>query len=241
LRSRRVSSTSKILDCVVAHRSEGAPHRSDRYPPVRPVWHCCSTVFGSSVLALWINQGTQWFSGESLETPRTRCSLRQSPLMTRLPRSPGSTLVLRLNQETIHDFILLFMTWPRWPPGPSNEAYLSSPHLEASPATTFHACSSPAPTPVKPQPAPTILSQESVHTTLSITHHTRKRPSTGPRTTHGPQRGKKKGERGCVTCGPNRWLLIWSLRYRGWWVQKNKYWTVKIWWRGRNIPFGGWL
>jgi hypothetical protein len=53
--------------------------------------------------------------------------------------------------------------------------------------TTFHACSSPAPTGVKPQPAPAILSQESVHTTLSITHHIRKRPSTGPRTTHGPQ------------------------------------------------------
>jgi hypothetical protein len=78
-------------------------------PPVRPVWHCCSTVFGSSVLALWINQGTQWFYGEPLETPRTRCSLRQSPLMTWLPCSPGSTLVLRLNQETIYDFILLFM------------------------------------------------------------------------------------------------------------------------------------
>jgi hypothetical protein len=29
--------------------------------------------------------------------------------MTRLSRSPGSTLVFRLNQETIHDFILLFM------------------------------------------------------------------------------------------------------------------------------------
>jgi hypothetical protein len=29
--------------------------------------------------------------------------------MTRLPCSPGSTLVLRLNQETVHDFILLFM------------------------------------------------------------------------------------------------------------------------------------
>jgi hypothetical protein len=52
---------------------------------------------------------------------------------------------------------------------------------------TFCACSSPAPTPVKPQPAPAKLSQESVDTTLSITHHTRKRPSTGPRTTHGPQ------------------------------------------------------
>jgi hypothetical protein len=34
---------------------------------------------------------------------------------------------------------------------------------------------------------PAILSQESVHTTLSITYHTRKEPSTGPRTTHGPQ------------------------------------------------------
>jgi hypothetical protein len=54
--------------------------------------------------------------------------------------------------------------------------------------TTFPACSSPAPTPVKPQPTPAIHSQESVHTTLSITHHTRKRPSTGPRTTHGPQK-----------------------------------------------------
>jgi hypothetical protein len=85
-------------------------HRSDLSdPPVRPIWHCCSTVFGSSVLALWMNQGTQWFSGEPPETPRTRCSLRQSLLMTRLPHSPGSTLVLRLNQETVHDFILLFM------------------------------------------------------------------------------------------------------------------------------------
>jgi hypothetical protein len=82
-------------------------HRSD--PPARPVWHCCSSVFGSSILTLWINQGTQWFSGEPSETPRTRCSLRQLPLMTWLPHSPGSTLVLRLNQETVHDFILLFM------------------------------------------------------------------------------------------------------------------------------------
>jgi hypothetical protein len=118
LRSRCVSSTSKISDCVVAHRLDqsdryppvrptGQTHQSD--PPVRPVWHCCSTVFGSSVLALWINQGIQWFSGEPLETPRTRCCLRQSPLMTRLPRSPGSTFVLRLYQETVHDFIMLFM------------------------------------------------------------------------------------------------------------------------------------
>jgi hypothetical protein len=44
----------------------------------------------------------QWFSGEPSETPRTRCCLCQSPLMTRLPRSPGSSFVLRLNQETHH-------------------------------------------------------------------------------------------------------------------------------------------
>jgi hypothetical protein len=80
-----------------------------RHPPVRPVRCYCASVFDSSVLALWINQGTQWFSGEPLETPRTRYSLRQSPLMTRMPCSPNSTLVLRLSQETVHDFILLFL------------------------------------------------------------------------------------------------------------------------------------
>jgi hypothetical protein len=32
--------------------------RLRRRTPVRPVWSCCSTIFGSSVLALWINQGT---------------------------------------------------------------------------------------------------------------------------------------------------------------------------------------
>jgi hypothetical protein len=158
--------------------------------PVRPTRCYCTSVFGFSVLDLWINQGTQWFYGEPLKTPRTRCSLYQSPLMTRLPRSPSSTLVLRLNQETVVVFILSFLphaacTWPRWPPSPSNQAYLSSPHLEASPVTTFRACSSPTPTPVKPQPDPAILSQESVHTTLSITCHTKKRSSTCPRTTHG--------------------------------------------------------
>jgi hypothetical protein len=85
-------------------------HRSDwSDPPVKPVRCCYTSVFGFSVLALWINHGTQWFSGEPLETPRTQCSLRQSPIMTQLPRSPRSTLVLRLNQETVHDFILSFL------------------------------------------------------------------------------------------------------------------------------------
>jgi hypothetical protein len=142
-------------------------------------------VFGLGFVA---QPSNQWFSSEPPQTPRTRCSLRQSPLMIRLPHCPDSTLVLRLNQEIVHDFVLLFLP----PCGPHltplatrslEPAYLSSPHLEALPVTTFHACPSPAPTPVKPQPALAILSQESVHTMLSITHHTRRRPSAGPRTT----------------------------------------------------------
>jgi hypothetical protein len=163
-----------------------------RHTPVGPVWSYCTSVFGSSVLALWINQGTQWFSGEPSEIPLTWYSLRQSPLMTHLPRSPGLALVLRLNQETVHDFILLFLPpcGPHLTPlaiGSLERSLIVFSTLEASPATTFRACSAPAPTLVKPQPAPAILRQESVHTMLSIAHHTRKRPSTGPQTTHGPQ------------------------------------------------------
>jgi hypothetical protein len=176
-----VSSSSKILDYVVAHRSDRCPSpvRPVR-PTVRPVWSYCSTVFGSSVLALWINQGTQWFSGEPLETPQTRCSLRQSQLMTRLRRSPGSTLVLRLNQETVHDFILLFM-----PPCGPHLTPLATGSLEGIllvfstlggligdyHSRLFFTCTNTS----QAEPAP------------AITHHTRKRPSTGPRTTHGPQ------------------------------------------------------
>jgi hypothetical protein len=63
----------------------------------------------SSASALWLSRVTRWFSGEPPQTPRTWYSLRQSPLMTWLPRSPGSTLVLWLNQETILDFILPFL------------------------------------------------------------------------------------------------------------------------------------
>jgi hypothetical protein len=100
----------RTLVRLVLLTGQTGTHRSNRSdPPVRPVRRCCSAVFGSSVLALWINQGTQWFFGEPPETPRTRCSLRQSPLMTQLPHSPSSILVLRLYQETVHDFILLFM------------------------------------------------------------------------------------------------------------------------------------
>jgi hypothetical protein len=64
----------------------------------------------SSASALWLSQVTWWFSGEPPQTPRTWCCLRQSPLMIWLPRSPGSTMVLWLNQETVLNFILSFLS-----------------------------------------------------------------------------------------------------------------------------------
>jgi hypothetical protein len=110
LRSRRVCSAKKSPDYVVAHRSDRC------FSPVRPVRPTGQT--GPMLLHLrlrffglgFVDQPRNpWFSGEPLETPRTWCSLCQLPLVTRLPRSPGSTLVLRLNHETVHDFILLFL------------------------------------------------------------------------------------------------------------------------------------
>jgi hypothetical protein len=55
------------------------------------------------------------------------------------------------------------------------------PVLEPHMVLTFRTRSSPAPTQIKPQPAPTILGQESIYTMLSITHHTKERPCTNPR------------------------------------------------------------
>jgi hypothetical protein len=71
---------------------------------------------------------------------------------------------------------------PVWPLGPSSPFYLSLHSLEATQAKTFRTRSSPVPMQIKLQPAPAILGQESVHTTLSIIHHTKERPSTCPRT-----------------------------------------------------------
>jgi hypothetical protein len=98
------------------------------------------------------------------------------------------TLVLRLDQEIVHDFILPFQppcgphltplaTWSLKP-----SLLIFSTHgglTDHDLLSLFFTCTNTS----QAQPAPAILSQELVHTTLSITHHTRKRPSTGPRTT----------------------------------------------------------
>jgi hypothetical protein len=114
LRSRHLSFASKHLGGsdpggqTAPPRRLDRPRRSDRPSwAVQLAWVAAPPrrVFGLGFVAQPSNQ----FSGEPLQTPRSRCSLRQSPLMTRLPRSPGSTLVLRLNQETVHNFVLLFL------------------------------------------------------------------------------------------------------------------------------------
>jgi hypothetical protein len=160
LRSRCVSSASKSKDCVVTHWSDRCSslvrpvpacqtHQSDRSDAAAPPplvlrsWLCGSTKEPSGFLVnhqkpreldvasanrhSWLGShvvpARSWFWGST--------------------KKPSMTSSCCLCHHAAR-------TWLRWPPGSSNEAYLSSPHLEASPAMTFRACSSPAPTPVKP-------------------------------------------------------------------------------------------
>jgi hypothetical protein len=87
----------------------------------------------------------------------------------------------------IHNFVLLFLPLCGSHLIPfGHRVHQAEPTRLSTPwrprkAKTFCAHPSPAPTQIKPQPAPAILGKESVHTTLSITVHTRERPSTGPR------------------------------------------------------------
>jgi hypothetical protein len=80
----------------------GQTHRSDRSG---------AAAAPSSVLRSWLCGSTKEPNGFLVNhrKPHELGVASQSPLMTRLPRSPGSTLVLRLYQETVQDFILLFM------------------------------------------------------------------------------------------------------------------------------------
>jgi hypothetical protein len=155
---------------------------------VRPVWCCCTPVIS---LQSWLCGSTKEPSGFLVNHHKRRelsvasanlhswlgsHEVRTRPWFWGLTKKPSIT-------SSCYSCYLAARTWLHWPPDPSNQAYLPSPDLDASPATAFCACSSHVPTPVKPQPTPAILSQELVHTTLLITHHTRKRPCTSPRTT----------------------------------------------------------
>jgi hypothetical protein len=168
----------------------------------------------SSVLALWLNQGTStilWWTAanpaDSVQPPRQShswlgCHVISARCWFCGVNQPNPMCRLRLWAATMHRLHLGFEAQPRnctrlrlaflatmrtaldpvQPLGPSSQAYLSLHSSEATQAKTFLADSSPAPTQIKPQPTPAILGQESVHTMLSNTHHTKERPSTGPRT-----------------------------------------------------------
>jgi hypothetical protein len=85
---------------------QAGTHRSDRSD------RSGSATAPSSVLRSWLCGSTKEPSGFLVNHRKPRelgVCLCQLPLMTWLLRSPGSTLVFRLNQETVHDFILLFM------------------------------------------------------------------------------------------------------------------------------------
>jgi hypothetical protein len=123
----------------------------------------------SPVLVLWLNQVTRRFCGEPSQTPHADSGHEPLPCTSSYPR-------LR--------FAFLATTRPTLDPAghriPRAEPTSLSTPRRPRKALTFRAHSSPAPTQINLQPAPAILGQESVHTTLSITHHNQKRPTTGP-------------------------------------------------------------
>jgi hypothetical protein len=147
---------------------------------------------------LWSNRGIRQFSGEPPKTRHASFGLTTPSIGPAKPFTSGSRMVYSVLPRS--------MTWPLLALAPVQDFVLlclpqCDPHLiplghrvhrakltclstrkRPRKAKTFCARSSPAPTQIKPQPAPTILDQELVHTTLSITHHTKERPSTGPRT-----------------------------------------------------------
>jgi hypothetical protein len=129
-------------------------------PPAKPL-----------VLVLWLNQVTQRFSGEPPQTPRADSGREPLPCTV---SSRRLRLAFLATMRPAHD--PAGHRVPRVRP-----TCLSTPRRPRK-AQTFRAHSSLAPTQIKPQHALAILGQDSVHTTLLITHHSQERPSTGPRT-----------------------------------------------------------
>jgi hypothetical protein len=165
LRSRCVSSASKSLDALGSRL---------RLPSLGS-WLCGST------------KQPRRFCGELPQTPQIRCSLHAYPTHDLAATSSRLDLGFEAQPRNRTRLRLAFLATMRpaldlvWPPGPSSRAYLFLHSSEATQPKTFRARSSPAPMQIKPQPAHATLDQESVHTTLSITHHTKERPSTGHR------------------------------------------------------------
>jgi hypothetical protein len=100
LRFKVSGSLRRTLVRPVPTSQTSLTHRSDRPS---------AAALQSWALDLWLSQVTQWFFGEPLKPRGLGVASRQSPLMTWPLRRLGSTIVLRLHQEFIHDFSLLFL------------------------------------------------------------------------------------------------------------------------------------
>jgi hypothetical protein len=159
------------------------------------------------VLALWLNQATpDGFVVNRRKPRRLGAASTPIPLMTWPPRRPGSTLVLRLNHETVPDFVLLFLP----PCGPhlisfghrirrAEPTCLSTsrrPHRlrPFAPALHLHQCKS------RHNLHLQYSTKIQSHTTLSITHHTKERPSTGRQTLRSSGRRLAGGEEQSEVC-----------------------------------------
>jgi hypothetical protein len=127
--SRHVSSSSKSPDCIVAHRSD----RSGAAAPISLVlrsWICGSTKEPSGFL---VNHRKPHELGVASANHH---SWLGSHIVLAGPWFWGSTKKPSMTSSCCFCHHAA-CTRPRWPPGPSNQANLSSPHLEDSPATTF--------------------------------------------------------------------------------------------------------
>jgi hypothetical protein len=105
------NATLVIMSCV--HRFEVSrccDLGGQTTPPVwldRPRWLPLLVESSSSTLSL--NGVTQWFCGEPLETARTWCSLPPISTHGSARKSSRIDVILRLNHETVHDFVLLLL------------------------------------------------------------------------------------------------------------------------------------
>jgi hypothetical protein len=145
---RRLASTQALQSRHVSSASKllGAPGSHLRPPSLR-YWFCGST---------------RRFFGEPPQTPRADSDREPLPCTGSCPQ--------------LHLAFLATMRPALYPAGhrvPRAEPTCLSTPRRPRKARTFRARSSLAPKKIKPQAAPAILGQESVHTTLSITHHSR--------------------------------------------------------------------
>jgi hypothetical protein len=103
--------TSLAILTHVLHFDFSGRHRQTPVRPVPPIGQTGLMLehFG---LRSWLCGSTKEPNGFVVTQWKPRglgVACHQSPLMTWLPRRLGSTMVFRLNQETIHDFVLLFL------------------------------------------------------------------------------------------------------------------------------------